>query len=123
MQVTEENRARERAILISREVKWLFGAVPERFAKAIAGRLLFGVLLRWLFLGEDGRVHRAGEIVLAELRRLSGLNHRKSIFDPDPVTMAFREGKRTMLLELVSYLNLDEITVRKMMELDDGLGE
>jgi hypothetical protein len=123
MAVTDENRSRLRAILVSREVKHVFMAIPERFAKAVLGRFFFGMLLRWLFTAEDGQVHRAGEIVLAEMRRLSGISHRKSIFDPDPVTMAFREGKRTQLLELIAFLNLDEIDVRKMMELDDGLGE
>jgi len=68
MAVSQQNRLRFRAILIARDVKWLLGGMPERFAKRAARRWLMGPLLRWLFLAPDGRPHRAGEIVLAELR-------------------------------------------------------
>lgn len=120
MAVTEANRLRWRAIKVSREVKALFVAVPERFAVAVAGRWLVGAILRWLFLGPDGRPHRAGEILLAELRREAGYN-RATNFDPDPQLMAFREGKRAVVQMIFNYLNLDEGSVQKLMELDDGL--
>lgn len=120
MAVTQENRIRYRGILIAREVKGLFMGVPERFAKAIAGRLFFGLLLRWLFLGPDDQPHRAGEIVLAELRRRSGFG-RYSIFDPDGRVHAYREGQRAVVQEIFNLLNLDEAQVQKLMEVDDGL--
>lgn len=122
MAVSDTNRIRFRQILVAREVKWVFMAVPERFAKRLLGRFLLGPLLRWLFLGPDGRPHRAGEIVLAELRRRSGFG-RYSIFDPDPHVLAYREGQRAVVQEIFNLLNLDEAEVRKLMEVDDGLGE
>lgn len=120
MSVTPENRARYRATLVSREVKWLFMAVPERFAKAVLRRFFLGAIMRWLFLGDDGKPHRAGEILLAELRREAGYA-RHSNFDANPQLMAFREGKRAMAQMIFNYLNLDESAVHKLMELDDGL--
>ena len=119
MQADAANSLRRRAILVAREAKWIVAAVPERFARAIAGRWLVGLLLRWLFVGPDGKPHRAGEIVLAELRRSAGLE-RASIFDPDATIMAYREGRRSMMLEIFNYLNLDEEAVQQLMRLDDG---
>ncbi|OYX62732.1 MAG: hypothetical protein B7Y88_13850 [Sphingomonadales bacterium 32-64-17] len=118
MAVSQANRIRYRATLISREVKALFKAVPSRFFERLAGRFLFGRLLRWLFLGREGEVHRAGEIVLAELRNRYML---KPVFSTDPLVMARRAGQREVLEDIFNYLNLDETTVRKLMELDDGL--
>lgn len=118
--VTPENRARYRATLVSRDVKGLFMAVPERFARAVLGRFLLGAVLRWLFLGSPGKPHRAGEIVLAELRREAGYL-RHSNFHDNPQVMAFREGKRAMAQMIFNYLNLDESAVHQLMELDDGL--
>lgn len=122
MAVTEENRFRYRQILVSRQVKWVFMAVPELLAERLLGRFLLGPLLRWLFLGPDGRPHRAGEIVLAELRRRTGME-RYSIFDPDPHVMAYREGQRAAMMMIFNLLNLDEGAVQKLMEVQDGLGE
>lgn len=119
MAVTENNRLRYRAVMVSREVKWLFCAIPERFASAILGRLFTGLILRWLFLAKDGKPHRAGEIVLAELRNSYAL---KPVFSTDPLVMARRAGQREVWEDLVNYLNLDERTVQQLMELDDGLG-
>lgn len=113
MSVSEVNRARYRATMISREVKWLFQAIPERFRQRIRARLW-----RWLFLSPEGEVHRAGEIVLADLREFAA---GQPLFSPDPLTMARRAGRREVLERIVNYLNLDEQTVRKLMELDDGL--
>lgn len=120
MAVSQTNRLRFRAIQVSREVKAVFLGVPERFAMRLTGRLLIGPVLRWLFLSPDGQPHRAGEVVLAELRRRAGLN-RRSNFDPDPHVMAYREGQRALVQEIFNYLNLDEGAVRKLMEIDDGL--
>lgn len=121
MAVTEDNRTRYRSILIAREVKGMIFGVPERFAKAVLGRFLLGAVLRWLFLAPDGTPHRAGEIVLAELRKRSGFRNF-SIFDPDPHVLAYREGQRAAVMMIFNLLNLDEAMVQKLMEIDDGLG-
>lgn len=120
MAVSQVNRMRWRAVQVSRAVKAVFLGVPERFAAAIAARWLLGPMLRWLFLAPDGQPHRAGEIVLAELRKRAGLN-RRSNFDADPHVMAYREGQRALVQEIFNYLNLDEGAVRKLMEIDDGI--
>lgn len=121
MAVSQENRIRFRRILIARAAKALFKGVPERFLKAVLGRVLLGPILRWLFLAPDGQPHRAGEIVLAELRNYSGFG-RYSIFDPDPHVLAYREGQRAVVMMIFNLLNLDEAAVHKLMEVDDGLG-
>lgn len=118
MAVSPANRLRFRSVQISRQVKWMFLAVPERFVKRLAGKLFFGVLLRWLFLGEDEKPHRAGEIVLAELRNRYLLG---SVFSEDPLVMARKAGRREVVMDLINYLNLDEAKVQQLMELDDGI--
>ncbi len=118
MAVSPENLVRFRAIMVSRWVKALFKGVPERFALAIARRTLFGMVLRWLFLSPEGKVHRAGEIVLAELRDGYLL---KSPFSSDPLEMARRAGQREVIEDLFHWLNLDEQAVQQLMRLDDGL--
>lgn len=118
MAVSPENAMRYRAIQISRQVKWLFMAVPERFAKRVIGRWFFARLLRWLFLGEDGKPHVAGEIVLAELRDNYALG---SPFSDDALVMARNIGRREVFEDLVNWLNLDEAIVQQLMRLDDGL--
>lgn len=120
MAVSQKNRMRWRAVQISRAMRELFIGPPERFARWLAGRVLLGPILRWLFLAPDGQPHRAGEIVLAELRRRAGLN-RRSNFHADASVMAYREGQRALVQEIFNYLNLDEGAVRKLMEIDDGL--
>ncbi len=122
MAVSRDNRIRYRLILVSREFKAVLIGPPERFAKALLGRWFFGLLLRWLFLGPKDQPHRAGEIVLAELRRRSGFG-KYSIFDPDPHVLAYREGQRAVVQEIFNHLNLDEGQVQKLMEVDDGLGQ
>jgi hypothetical protein len=114
MSVSRANRERYRAILIGREVKHLFGAIPEIFGASPRH------LWRWLFLGHDGKPHRAGEIVLADLRRYARLD-RATIYDPDAHELAYREGKRAVVMRIFHYLNLDEHAVQVLMELDDGL--
>lgn len=122
MAIDPIDRLRYRSMLIAREFKSVFRGVPERLARALIGAFLLGPLLRWLFVAPDGKPHRAGEIVLAAIRRSSGLD-RPTVFDPDPVVMAYREGRRSLALEIFNYLNLDEKDVQQLMELDDGLGQ
>jgi hypothetical protein len=112
--VSEVNRQRYRAILISRDVKRVLCMVPEIFGTEPRQ------LWRWLFLGHDGKPHRAGEIILADLRRYARLD-TASIFDSDPQVLAYREGKRAAAMRIFNYLNLDEKAVQTLMELDDGL--
>jgi len=75
---------------------------------------------RQVFL-TDGAVNRSGEAVLADLREFTFAT--KSAFSTDPLVMARREGRRDVMLRIMDFLNLDEDGVRKMMEIDDGLGE
>jgi hypothetical protein len=114
MSVSRANRDRYRAILIGREVKRIFAAVPEIFGAEPRH------IWRWLFLGHDGKPHRAGELVLADLRNYARLRHA-TIFDRDPHELAFREGKRAVVTRIFQHLNLDEKEVQTLMELDDGL--
>lgn len=109
------NALRRRSILVSREFKAVFLGVPERFAK----RLLTRWVLRWLFLGPNGKPHRAGEIVLSDLRKFCHAD-KPTIFTSDPHLMARREGRREVWNRIINYLNLDEYEVRKLMEIDDG---
>jgi hypothetical protein len=111
MPVSETNRQRYRAILISRAVKDLFLVfVPRRWC------------WRWLFYGAEGTMlRRPGEICLADLREFAFLDGR-SIFHPDAMVMARREGRREVGMRIINYLNLDETTVQTIMEIDDGLG-
>lgn len=112
MAVTEKNRLRFRAILLSRAVKDLFMGLPGRL---IPQRWLW----RWLFLSAEGQVHRAGEVLLADLREFAGMT--QSPFNPDPIIMARRVGRQEVVQRIYNLLNLDENTVRQLMELDDGL--
>lgn len=121
MAVSIANRLRNRAILIAREVAYIFCALPE-----IAGLRRPRWLYRWLFLAPNGKPHRAGEIILADLREFARLptNHKGlGTFDPDPLVMARRIGRQEVVMRIINLLNLDEESVQKLMELDDGLGE
>lgn len=120
MSVSPVNRLRWRTILHSREVKAIFHQIPERFAKAVLKRWFVGILMRWLFVKDDGRPHRAGEIVLAYLRDTSRL-HRGTIFEPDAMKLSYLEGRRSAVLEIFNLLNLNEADVQQLMRLDDGL--
>ena len=115
---THKNWLRLRAIRISRGVKDLFLMAP--------GRVFRGWWLGWIwramFLGDDGRVHRGGEMLLADLREFA-FGGGRTVFSNDPLTMARREGRREVFNRIVNYLNLDEAVVQQLMEVDDGLGE
>lgn len=112
MSVSETNRLRMRAILISREIKWLFRLVPSRWREHLTA-----LFWRWVFLSPEGEIHRAGEIMLADLRDFAG----GPLFSNDPLVMARRVGRREVVDRITNYLNLDERTVQQLMELDDGL--
>jgi hypothetical protein len=117
MPVSNVNRDRYRAKLLSRQFKWVFEAVPDRWKHRITGWLW-----RQLFLSDDGKLHLAGEHVLADLREFADPPYRP-LFSSDPLVMARRVGRREVFQRIVMFLNLDEATVQYVMELDDGLGE
>lgn len=119
MAVTEQNRLRFRALMISRMVKHCFMTVPDIVPRRWWQRWLARLLWRWLFLDREGQVHRAGEILLADLRDFAGAT--ESPFNPDPIIMARRVGRQEVVQRIFYLLNLDENTVRQLMELDDGL--
>ncbi len=74
---------------------------------------------KWLFKGDNGDLKRDAERVLADLRDFCGAS-APTIFSTDPLIMARREGRREVFVRIVNFLNLDEATVQKLMELDDG---
>lgn len=113
---TERNWLRLRAIRISRAVKDLFLVAPGRMWRG----WLLGWLWRAMFIGDDGRVHRGGEMLLADLREFAFAGGR-TVFSSDPLVMARREGRREVFMRIINYLNLDEAVVQKLMEVDDGL--
>lgn len=116
MAVSQRNQARYRAVLISREVKWLFVHVPSR----IRGWLI-GLAWRWLFKVDGEKMHRAGEVILADLRDFARVG--MPIFDTDPLVMARRLGRREVVERIMNYLELDETVVQQLMQVDDGLGD
>ena len=111
MAVTETNRLRFRAVLMSRYFKQIFAVIPESYRS----RWLF----RALFLSADGSPHAAGQYVLADLRDFCT---GQAMFSSEPLMMARRIGRREVFDRIVNYLNLDEAVVQKLMQLDDGLG-
>ena len=107
---THENLVRRAAIAVSRLYKDLFwGALVPR-----------GRIYAWLFRGENGDLRRTGEMVLSVLRDFCFANPADTVFDPEPLVMARREGRREVFLRIQNFLNLDESTVQKLMEVDDG---
>ncbi|TCP35907.1 hypothetical protein [Sphingomonas sp. BK235] len=124
MSAAERNRLRWRAVGIARAVKELFAAGERvRGWRAAVARALLGRAPRaWLYravLLADGLVLRvAAERVLADLRDFTFA--ARPAFDPDPLVMARREGRRDVWLRLTNYLHPDERQVRLLMESDDG---
>lgn len=113
---TERNWMRLRAIRISRAVKDLLMMAPGLMVR----RWWLGWIWRALFIGQDGQVHRSGEILLADLREFA-FGGGRTVFSNDPLVMARREGRREVFVRIVNYLNLDEAVVQKLMEVDDGI--
>lgn len=103
------NAARVHWTLMSRSFKALFvmAVLPRR------------KVYRWLFSGENGDLRRVGEHVLADLRSFCGAD-KPTLFNPDPIIMARRLGRREVFDRIIHFLNLDEAKVQQLMELDDG---
>jgi hypothetical protein len=105
---TEINRRRQRVVQLARAWKGLL---------AWRGRAAWS--WRTVLLSDDRtKLRMASEHVLADLRDFTFA--ASSAFDPDPIIMARRQGRRDVWLRITNYLNLDEETVRKLMEIDDG---
>ena len=106
--MSQVNQLRKRAVAVSRAFKDLFGG-PETRA-----------LSRWrrLFMTDETTLRRVGEHALADLREFCWA--QKTSFDPDPLVMARRAGRRDVWLRITNYLNLDEAQVQTLMEIDDG---
>lgn len=104
----QQNALRAWSVRMSRVFKdWLIGGViPRRWFYA------------WLFKGEDGELRKPGEFVLADLRDFAKLN-QVEIFHNDASVQAYRLGKQAVVRRIIYFLNLDERTVQKLMELDD----
>lgn len=102
------NPLRRKAVALSRSFKELFLSEDAR-AQA-----------RWqkLFMADETTVRRVGEHCLADLRDFCWA--QKSSFDPDPLIMARRAGRRDVWLRITQALNLDESKVQQLMEIDDG---
>lgn len=102
-----------------RAIKFRHGLIDVFLAPLVPDRWLW----RWLFLS-DGQMRRAGEIVLARLKRFCFAD--RSIFGGDAGlndstwVLGVREGRRQVWLEITKHLNLDEDAVQKLVENDDG---
>lgn len=110
MTVSVDNLKRLRALRLSRSFKDLFlrAFVPK------------GWFWRWLFTDETGTTTRiVGEHVLADLRDYCLVT--RTTFSTDPLVSARMQGRREVALRIINFLNLDEETVRKLMEIDNGL--
>jgi hypothetical protein len=106
---SELNRRRARIVQISRAWKGLLAwRGPARWSWRV---VLFG--------DDAAKLRMASEHVLADLRDFTFA--ASSAFDPDPLIMARRQGRRDVWLRITNYLTLDEETVRKLMEIDDGI--
>jgi hypothetical protein len=75
------------------------------------------------FMDEREHMTRAGEIVLADLKRFCRLESSTVTVSPvsriiDPLAMALAEGRREVALRIVHYLNLDERTIARLNEND-----
>jgi hypothetical protein len=86
--------------------------VARRIANAVRARHY-----RALFLDEDGEVSIHGRKVLADLNRFCRGN--ASTFHADPRTHALLEGRREVLLRLLTLLKIDSATIAKYVEVID----
>lgn len=121
--MSDLNRHRMRVVRIAREWKALLPRIAApAWLRAIAALLTVIVGRRWAyrtaFTGDGDAIRIAAQHVLADLREFTFA--RTSAFDPDPIIMARRQGRRDVWLRISNYLNLDEAQVQKLMEIDDG---
>ena len=72
---------------------------------------------RALFLDEDGSISVHGQKVLADLNRFCRGN--SSAFHADPRVHALLEGRREVLLRLLTFLKIDSATIAQFVEVID----
>lgn len=102
------NEMRREAQMLARAMQRLFWAMP----------MPVGWVYRLLCRTENGETLRLpAQKVLADLNRFCRAD--KSSFDPDPLIMARREGRRDVWLRIINHLNLDADAVQQFMEIDD----
>ncbi len=133
MSARERNQRRWRAVQIARSWKGLLrpaAGAATLWRSAVAtllwslrflrnGEIRRALLYRIVFTVEGDTLRLAANHVLADLRDYAFA--RTSAFDPDPIIMARRQGRRDVWLRISNYLDLDEATVQQLMEIDDGI--
>jgi hypothetical protein len=77
-----------------------------------------------LFTGDNGKVSRDGERVLADLKKFCR-GDRSTHIPNDPYSSANLEGRREVWLRICSFLNLSESDIYMLKEeiYDDGTGK
>lgn len=121
MSAVERNRRRWRAVQVALAWRALLkpGAVADLLLRAMRWLLWRPAwAYRRVFLS-DRTLRIAAHHVLADLRAFTFAE--TSAFDPDPLVMARRQGRRDVWLRISNYLLLDEEQVHKLMEVDDGI--
>jgi hypothetical protein len=119
MSVIERNRTRWRAVQISRAWRELLQRGRASLLWLAMCWLLPARAYRRVFASDGARLRTAAQFVLADLRDFSFAD--RSAFDPDPLVMARRQGRRDVWLRISNYLLLDEEQVNRLMEVDDGV--
>lgn len=79
---------------------------------------------RRVFMDNEGRITRDGEIVLADLRRFCRATGSTMVVSPvsktvDPIAMAMAEGRREVWNRLMAHLHVDEKTVFNLQPEDE----
>lgn len=72
---------------------------------------------RACFNGEDGQLTLHGEKMLADLNRFCRGN--QSTFDADARVHAHLEGRREVLLRILTFLNVDSVELTRLVEVQD----
>lgn len=76
------------------------------------------------FLGDRGEPHRAGGLVLADLRRFCRATAPAVQMAPDgrvdPLASMLAEGRREVWLRIAKHLNLTDREIHQLTEDEDG---
>jgi hypothetical protein len=73
---------------------------------------------RTIFLGEDEKLHAAGQAALAHLRIFC--NATKSKFSSDPLQLARMAGREEVLIEIMTFINYDYSQLYDLEETSDN---
>lgn len=73
------------------------------------------------FLGDNGNPNADAAVVLADLKRFCYVERTTARVSPttqtmDPLAMAFAEGRREVFMRIVSFMHLDDATIRNLTE-------